>query len=242
MRALQQERPLLAWEHPVLLPKYSGFLNRLCHVKRRVKTLPLLALLFALPLASSQAQQPQRDISLTIRSQALPAITIKVDPAMSYLGHVTHTVMKGRATAHEYIFAEDHGGQLARIFIAHFEGANPGVDLQFTYPRFRMEKLGSNEYLHQSWADGAFTLFDEPDIAFLFSARRITLPKAWLIDRYVRAVDPEKHNEVIFFYLEPAKGLPGPVEEFTLPLAMKDERWKAIDSPQPPRSCGLRGH
>ena len=136
--------------------------------------------------------------------------------------------MNGRARTEQFFFAESGDGQVRRMFIVHFEGAAPGVDLKFRYPRLRMEILGGEEYLHQSFPEEELDLLAARPVADLLAGAKLRIARRWLVDRYVRAVDPELRNEVILFYLEPAGELPAPVED--LGLAGKSRAlWEPID-------------
>jgi hypothetical protein len=67
-----------------------------------------------------------------------------------------------------------------------------------------MATLGRHEYLHQTWAIRQFGLFEIPAIGEFLRVRGITAEPSWVVDRYVRTVDPAGRHEVILFYLESA--------------------------------------
>ncbi len=161
-------------------------------------------------------------------STDLPKIAVRVDEALAFVGRVEGSAMDGRARTEQFFFAETREGSVRRMVVVHFEGAVPGADLRFRYPRLRMETLGGEEYLHQSFPEEDWDLFTSPPVAALFASRKIALSRRWLVDRYVRAVDPDLRHEVILFYLEPAGALPAPVED--LGLAGKARAlWEPID-------------
>ncbi len=136
--------------------------------------------------------------------------------------------MAARAETEQFFFAESRDGRIRRMVVVHFEGIVPGVDFKFRYPRIRMETLGGKEYLHQSFPEEDWELFSTKPVADLLARWRLEAPKRWLVDRYVRAVDPELRHEVILFYLEPAAELPAPVDD--LRLAGKSRAlWEPID-------------
>jgi hypothetical protein len=188
-----------------------------------------LALLVAAgPPAPATQAPPHRQVEQLVTSTDLPKIAVRVDEALAFVGRVDGTAMDGRARTEQFFFAEAREGRVRRMVVVHFEGAIPGADLHFRYPRLRMETLGGDEYLHQSFPVEDWDLFASPKVAGLFASRKIELPSRWLVDRYVRAVDPDLRHELILFYLEPAGDLPAPVED--LGLAGKSRSlWELID-------------
>jgi len=180
------------------------------------------------PPASAPSAPPARRVEQVVTSTDLPKIAVRVDEAFAFLGRVEGTAMDGRAKTEQFFFADTGDGRIHRMVIVHFEGAVPGADLRFRYPRLRMESLGGEEYLHQSFPEEDWDLFASPAVAALFTGRKVELPRRWLVDRYVRAVDAELRHEVILFYLEPAGDLPAPVDD--LRLAGKSRAlWEPID-------------
>jgi hypothetical protein len=138
-----------------------------------------------------------------VSSEQLPNIQIEVDTALTYIGNVSFDV-DTIARAEEYIFSEIHNGKMGRTLIVHFEVFHPDNDLKFNYPRFRMKKLGNHEYLHQIFYVPNFELFQTNELVNLFKDRALLYEADWMMNRYVRAVDLAKKNELILFYLEPA--------------------------------------
>jgi hypothetical protein len=189
----------------------------------------LAVLVVAAPPPAPAPPAPQRRcVEHVVTSTDLPKIAVRVDEALDFLGRVEGDAMGGRARTEQFFFAEARDGRVRRMVIVHFEGAVPGADLHFRYPRLRMETLGGEEYLHQSFPEEDWDLFASPKVAELFTSRKIELPRRWLVDRYVRAVDAELRHEVILFYLEPAGDLPAPVDD--LRLAGKSRAlWEPID-------------
>jgi hypothetical protein len=187
-----------------------------------------LLLAAAGPPAPAAQAPPRRRVEQLVTSTDLPKIAVRVDEALAFLGRVEGSAMDGRARTEQFFFAEARDGSVRRMVVVHFEGAIPGAELHFRYPRMRMETLGDEEYLHQSFPVEDWDLFNSPPVAELFASRKLALPRRWLVDRYVRAVDPDLRHEVILFYLEPAGDLPAPVED--LGLAGKSrELWDPID-------------
>lgn len=145
---------------------------------------------------------PQRSVAQTVRSSALPRITVEIDPSFVYLGRGAARAMEDSAEFERFVFGEVREGRLVRAAIVHFERFLPGREGAFNYPSFRMVRLGGEEYLHQIFpiADGDF--WQRPDLAALLSTRGITAGNSWLMGRYVRAVGPDRRHEVIVSYLE----------------------------------------
>ena len=188
------------------------------------------ALLIGAPVGPAPAAPapPRRGVEQLVTSTDLPKIAVRVDEALAFVGRVEGSAMDGRARTEQFFFAETREGSVRRMVVVHFEGAVPGAELHYRYPRLRMETLGGEEYLHQSFPEEDWDLFSSPPVAALFAGRKLALPGRWLVARYVRAVDPDLRHEVILFYLEPAGDLPAPVDD--LRLAGKSRAlWEPID-------------
>ncbi len=172
------------------------------------KSLTAIAFLaFAPACASTGAatDKPHFRQGQTIVSRADPAIRVSVDRQLQFLGETDAVVMNGHATMHQYWFVEIEGGQLERAVIVHFEHMNEGSDFTFEYPTFRMETLGAQSYLHQSFSAPTCPLFSA-EVRAMLAARGGTPRQACIITRYVRAVTEDKRAEIIFFYVEPVDG------------------------------------
>lgn len=153
------------------------------------------------------AQNAGRNLKQIVTSDRNPEVEIEVDPAFSFIGRVYFDVDTiGRAE--EFIFGELKDGKLSRIFIVHFEYFLPRNKFKFNYPRFRMATIGKQEYLHQIFFVRQFKLFRIKEVSDLFRAKGLTVEPDWLMNRYVRAVDSAKKNEMILFYLEPGGATP----------------------------------
>jgi hypothetical protein len=150
-----------------------------------------------------QPVSAQRTVQHVLRSATLPPLTVTVSSDLSYLGQLKYDV-GDVARAEEYVFADTARGKIRRAFIAHFEHFIPSNAQVFNYPRLQMATLGQHEYLHQTWAIRAFDLFAVPAMQNFLHTRHLEAEASWLVDRYVRVVDEERKNEVIFFYLESA--------------------------------------
>lgn len=192
----------------------------------RMATAALLALSI---LLTATAHAAQRSVEQVVRSSELPKIEVAIDPSLRYLGSYTQSAMGGKAEFEQYVFADARQGTLGRVLIVHFEHVVPGVDFEFDYPRLEMVRLGRHEYLHQSWPIEKWALFDSPAMKKMLGEHGLVAPATWLVDRYVRAVDPERRAEIILFYLEPATTLPAPVDQLGLGGAQR-ELWQPIAS------------
>jgi hypothetical protein len=169
--------------------------------------------------AAAQDARPARQVHHVLESPALPRVRVRVSPELAYLGAVRYEVPTG-ALVEAFVFGDTADGTLLRAFVAHFEGYPAGVDRSFDYPRLEMARLGAHEYLHQTWALRQFGLFGIQAMREFLAARGIAAGPSWVMDRYVRTVDPEQRHEVIFFYLESS--------------AMHDPAMKFGGAPDPP--------
>ena len=169
--------------------------------------------------AEAQDARAGRQVHSVLESPALPRVRVRVAPDLAYLGAVHYEVPTG-ALVEAFVFGDTADGRLRRAFVAHFEGYPAGVDHSFDYPRLEMARLGADEYLHQTWALRQFGLFEIPAIREFLAGRGIAAGPSWVMDRYVRTVDPDRKHEVIFFYLESS--------------AMHDPDMKFGGAPDPP--------
>jgi hypothetical protein len=143
----------------------------------------------------------QRRVDYLVRSDSLPDLTVSVSGKLQLLGHIRFPV-DSVALAEEFVFGEGSDSGLERAVIVHFEHFLPGSTHRFVYSRLRMVRLGSEEYLHQTWAFADLDLFHEPALAAMLRDKGMAVGKRWVMDRYVRAVQENSQYEVIIFYLE----------------------------------------
>ena len=173
-------------------------------------SLTLSASVTPCPALLQQPATVQRTVQHVLHSAAMPSLTVTVSSDLTYLGRLNYDV-QDVAQAEEYIFADTTDGKLQRAFIAHFEHFLPGNEHVFNYPLLQMAMLGQHEYLHQTWAIREFDLFEIPAMKEFLRSRNLRAEASWLVDRYVRAVDEKRKNEVIFFYLEAASANPSDI-------------------------------
>lgn len=162
-------------------------------------------------LLGSSGSQPQRTVEQRVHSAANPALTVRVDPSLPYLGRVELDV-RGVAVAEQFYFAKIAGGKLGPTVVVHFEHFLPDNDRTFGYPTFRMTTLGSHEYLHQQWPAAEFEMFGLEPVKQMLASRGVTAEASWLINRYARVVDEAGKHELLLFYLEPGSASPVPIE------------------------------
>ena len=159
------------------------------------------------------ASPPSRGVVQTVNSTALPRITVRIDPALHYIGRGQGVAMQETARYERFLFGEVKDGKLLRAAIVHFEEMIPGKDGgAFNYPRFRMATVGGEEYLHQIWPMQENDVLDGEDLRTLLSDRGIKAGGAWLVGRYARAVDAAKQHEILIFYMESEEALGSSVE------------------------------
>jgi hypothetical protein len=131
----------------------------------------------------------------------LPRLQVQVSPEFTYLGEIRFPV-DTVAMARQFVYGIADAGRLLRAVIVHFEHFLPSQNRTFVYPRLRMTRLGSEDYLHQTWAFGDLSLFRQPELIALLQRHHLTAGPRWVVDRYVRAVPENPKYEVILFYLE----------------------------------------
>lgn len=142
-----------------------------------------------------------RHVDHLVSSSSLPAIRVHVAEDFNYLGRTTYPVGNS-AEAEDFVFGSSKAGSLERAVVVHFEHFLPGSSRDFAYPRFKMVRLGADEYLNQTWALDDFGLFHYDAMVKLLNANGLIAERAWIVDRYVRALPENPKYEMIFFYLE----------------------------------------
>lgn len=143
----------------------------------------------------------QRRVVQSVVSDSHPRMSVHVASEFAFLGRAVFPVGTV-GEAEQFIFADTAGGAIRRAVIVHFEHFLPSNSRTFDYPRLEMATLGRHEYLRQTWALRRFAGFAEPAVRRLLVAAGLRADTAWVMDRHVRAVDPERKREVILFYLE----------------------------------------
>ncbi|HUR37243.1 MAG TPA: hypothetical protein VM009_05465 [Terriglobales bacterium] len=183
---------------------------------------PLLALLlfFADP-------QPVRTVAHhTITSAADPAITIKVDKDLRYVGSFAFTI-KNVAGGERHIWVKaDRNQRVQRMFILQFEGYFPGSPHRYNYSPRNITHLGANDYNSNGFLydDTAYHRENPGNEAegtrkFL-EALGYKLDAEQLLYRFYRALPDadlakNNRNEFLIFYLEPMKELGITMKETT---------------------------
>lgn len=187
----------------------------------------ILPLVLILQIGAVSLLAGQRRVEQTIRSDTLPRVSVTVDPTLGYLGRLDLDV-GGRARAEQHLFGEIIEGRLGRALIVHFEHFLPANDHTFDYPRLRMTRLGTHEYLHQTWPLPDWDLFRLPEMRRFLEQRGIAAGTDWIVSRYVRVVSDDRKHEFIIFYLEPGRGLPMPVADLR-PEGRARDQWPGIE-------------
>ncbi|HVF44878.1 MAG TPA: hypothetical protein VM936_17770, partial [Pyrinomonadaceae bacterium] len=80
-------------------------------------------------------------------SSSLPAIRIRFDGKLKYVGSQTF-VLYERARAEQHFFVEaDAGGRIRRMYMLQFEGYLPGIEASYDYEAKETVKLGGADYV-----------------------------------------------------------------------------------------------
>jgi hypothetical protein len=185
---------------------------------------PLLALLLVTFLAEPQ---PVRTVAKNvITSAADPAIAIKVDKDLKYLGSFAFTI-KNVAGGERHIWVQaDRNKRVQRMFILQFEGYFPDSPHRYNYSPRNVTHLGANDYNSNGFLyDDAEYHREHPGneaegTRKFLEARGYKLDAEQLLYRFYRSlpdVDPAKsnRNEFLIFYIEPMKELGITMKETT---------------------------
>jgi hypothetical protein len=189
-----------------------------------------VGLCLSLCFYSLKAQEARRYVEHVkghqiVVSNKNPAIHIKVDTSLHYIGTIESNV-DSTAKFQEFVFGNIENGHLGRTFIVHFEHFLTSNFLTFNYPRFRMAIIGKYEYLHQIWYLKDPEIFKIKELSALLNEKGLLVEPEWLMNRYVRVVDRNSKNELILFYLEPGSIVSSDIKE----IGMGDPKQTTLDN------------
>lgn len=183
-----------------------------------------LALLLLFSLADPQ---PSRTVAHNvITSPADPAIQIKVDRQLKYLGSFAFNIRDiAGGERHIWVKADKHK-RVQKLFILQFEGYFPGSPHRYNYKPRNVTRLGANDYnangfLYDDTAYHKEHPGNEAEGTRKFlEARGYTLDAEQLLYRFYRSLpDPDTandhRNEFLIFYIEPLKELGITMKETT---------------------------
>ena len=167
-----------------------------------------LAVPDSLTECSSVARRSVADNVLTSRED--PPIRVRVDRALSYLGHLRFP-LKGTACVERHFFARAENGRVRQLFIFQFEGFLDDNSKVYRWTVRNPHRLGAEDYHFNTWFfDSARLNAAEPDSesaktdAFLRS-NGLHLDAELMMARFARIVGEDKRHEFILFYMEPLK-------------------------------------
>jgi hypothetical protein len=145
-------------------------------------------------------------------SDRLPALRIRVDPSLSYLG-ASPLEIKGLALAERHYFVDADGGRVRRMLVVQFEGFLPSNEEVYRYRLPDPVQLGGETY--GSWVFGYSVpeaVAEDPvaevaDTVRVLSEHGLTLEDEQLVARFARIVGADARHEVLVFYQENVRDL-----------------------------------
>jgi hypothetical protein len=176
--------------------------------------IPAAALVLALGAASAAAPPdcpptPARAVtSGVLVSRDDPAIQIRVDPSLPYVGAFRFP-LKGIACVERHVFAAVDGGRIRRLFIVQFEAILGESDEIYRWQVRTPEMLGGIPYQHDVFfADTSAEIREEPGAEpartkLFLDSRGLKIDDEVMTSRFARVVGDERRHELIFFYTEP---------------------------------------
>ncbi len=176
-----------------------------------LKVFGILMLLVS-PLSASD-QQPGEALRAVsnnvVVSRDAPALAVKLDPALRYLGR--HSIkIRDIAAGERLVFAETNDGKVKRMLVLQFEGFLPHVeDGQYRYdfdgrPVIAGYPFRSNPYAFDLSLSRAENPGNESSsTAEFLEGQGLTPPDIWMMWRSLTAELPERRDELIIFYVEP---------------------------------------
>lgn len=146
----------------------------------------------------------QRNIVTSSRD---PALSIKVDLSLDYLGR--HTIkIRDVASGERLIFADVQGGKAERLFILQFEGFNEGIDDAYRYDLSTSPEVAGYPWRSNAYAfNMADSIKNNPtaesaSTAAFLEAQDIAYPEDWMMWRSLTVTTEDRRNELILFYIE----------------------------------------
>jgi hypothetical protein len=135
-----------------------------------------------------------------------PALRLKVDPALRYVGNVEFD-LKGIAQVDRHVWVEAGDDRLIRrMLILQFEGFLDNNPHTYTYRLINPIRLGGELYGHNNYAFSvAANIAEAPEAETAHTLRLLTIKGYQLLDeqmtsRFARIIDLERRNELIIFY------------------------------------------
>jgi hypothetical protein len=189
----------------------------------------LILALSSAPAPTCPPGEPRLVRDNVIESAQDPAVRIRVDPALRYIGPLRF-VLKGVACVERHVFAETADRRVRRLFIAQFESFLEGSDEVYRWTVRNPVRLGDTDYQHNVFFyDETQAIWEEPEAeaaktrAFLES-KGLKLDSELAMSRYARVVGEEKRKELILFYFEPLAGAGFRVADFDDGAARTDSQ------------------
>lgn len=144
-----------------------------------------------------------------LTSETQPAIKLRVDPALEYVGRLNFTIYDV-ADAEVFLFAEaEEPRRLKRWLIVQFESYLPDNSHTYDYPEEGLTQLGSHDYITDYYAFAPGQLFansaPDSDVAHtygLLHEKGYVLPSEAVRVRFVRLLDEARRSEVLLIYTE----------------------------------------
>lgn len=149
----------------------------------------------------------RRIIENTVVSEHNPALAIRIDPTLAYLGR--HAIrIRDVAAGERIVFADYSAGSVKRMLILQYEGFLPGIDEQYRYNLSNSPVVAGYPFRSNAFAfDLAVSRRENPggesvDTARFLEAKGLTFPNIWMMWRSLTVTDAARRNELIIFYVE----------------------------------------
>ena len=155
----------------------------------------------------------------TLVSSLEPALAIKVDDALSYVGRHSFAI-RDVAAGERFIFAEADGGVVQRLVIVQFEGFLPEIDDAYRYdlsqsPVVANYPFRSNGYAFDIIESIAANPVSESAATYPFlQSKGYEVPSQWMMWRSLTVVDEARKKEMIVFYVEDVASTDLALDEF----------------------------
>ena len=175
--------------------------------------------MFVLTQWTALRSSPLRNVSENVLiSEFLPAIKIKVDPAIKFVGSFPFKIQE-IAAGERYVFAESKEKKIQRLVIAQFESFLPGSSEIYRYSFANAINMSGHQFNHSTFVfTNAEAKKENPEgeaalTASFLQKKGFEIPEAWIVSRFLTLGNESRKHELILFYQEDLKSAGRKIEE-----------------------------
>lgn len=175
----------------------------------------------AKPSEQAAAATPARSVKgLTLTSEGMPRVKIKVDKAFEYAGSQKFILYDTAQVEQFFFVVPGEGGRVKRLVMVQFEGYLPNNTHTYDYGAEKSVRLGRVDFM-TDFSVGSPELVrthrpgSDVDRAVRHLEAKGFRPEGdFMSQRFVRLVDEARRNEIIILYVEDMGGTGFTVADF----------------------------